>query len=910
MAIQLSGSLAITGSLVATSQIVAQTLNVQQVTSSIVYSSGSNIFGNSVSNTQQFTGSLQVSGSTSYILGNVGIGTTSPAYKLDVQGTGRFTGQLRLESTITDGTYTYTLPSATGTLALTSALSGMITGSGTTNYLPKFTGTSTIGNSQVFDNGTNVGIGTASVSGTYEKLAVAGGISIKDNTNAKFEIGRYNTTGAQNSYIKLGANSNSLRITNNTDIADILELTNSGNLGLGVTPSAWSGAYVALQVGGVGSLSTTTGGATFTHLTNGAYYNGTNWIYNYTSVGVARYTLTDSGGGTHQWFTAPNSGTAGNAISFTQAMTLTSTSKLLLNTTSDAGDWKLQVNGSAYFTNTNSVGYTYLTIGNSGASGRSYDIGVGGNGVGSPYQNSFYVYDNIAGQPRFYIASTGAATFSSTVLLYDELRIRNTSYGASYNTSLRSISGATGVLQLGNNDTNYILAGNTAAGGYLIFRVNCASESITAGSEAMRITSGGNVGIGTTSPGAKLDVATTAAGYAAILTNTNGASDSNGLLVRAGSTSSEYVVRFAPQSDASTFFTVKGNGNVGIGTTSPSWLLQLEKNSTSGGAGQYPALVVNNPNAAGYSAMYFFNGGTNVGGLEYSNTSTNLLLNAYGALLFQTASGTERMRITSGGNVGIGTSSPSTKLEVEDGFISTYHNINANGAGYGLQFYTNGGGSKNTIASIDISQVGTARSGTLIFNTSNAGAPTEKMRITSGGDVLIGGTTGAAVRLGAFSANNTSSSYSFVAWNASGADMLSVRGDGLISTGTGTLSPYNFTTGTGANMVVDSSGYLYRSTSSLKYKTNVTDYDKGLDIITKMKPVYYNSKNNGDTLFAGLIAEDIHELGLTEFVQYAEDGSPDALSYSNMVALLIKGMQEQQKQIEAQQQQINSLINK
>jgi hypothetical protein len=37
---------------------------------------------------------------------------------------------------------------------------------------------------------------------------------------------------------------------------------------------------------------------------------------------------------------------------------------------------------------------------------------------------------------------------------------------------------------------------------------------------------------------------------------------------------------------------------------------------------------------------------------------------------------------------------------------------------------------------------------------------------------------------------------------------------------------------------------------------------------------------------------------LTEFVQYAEDGSPDALAYGNMVALLIKGMQEQQQQIE------------
>ena len=80
-----NGDQAITGSLTTTGTIVAQTLNVQQVTSSIVYSSGSNIFGNDVSNTQQFTGSLQVSGSSHYLLGNVGVGITPNAgIKLDV----------------------------------------------------------------------------------------------------------------------------------------------------------------------------------------------------------------------------------------------------------------------------------------------------------------------------------------------------------------------------------------------------------------------------------------------------------------------------------------------------------------------------------------------------------------------------------------------------------------------------------------------------------------------------------------------------------------------------------------------------------------------------------------------------------------------------------------------------------
>ena len=88
-----------------------------------------------------------------------------------------------------------------------------------------------------------------------------------------------------------------------------------------------------------------------------------------------------------------------------------------------------------------------------------------------------------------------------------------------------------------------------------------------------------------------------------------------------------------------------------------------------------------------------------------------------------------------GGNVGIGTDSPSTKLQVTDGHISAYHNINANTAGYGIQFFTNAGGSKNTIATIQPTQVGTTRSGSLLFSTSDNGAPTERLRIHSTGDI-------------------------------------------------------------------------------------------------------------------------------------------------------------------------------
>ena len=60
-----NGSQSITGSLTVTGQVIAQTLNVQQVTSSIVFSSGSNVFGNNTGNTHRFTGSVNITGSLS-----------------------------------------------------------------------------------------------------------------------------------------------------------------------------------------------------------------------------------------------------------------------------------------------------------------------------------------------------------------------------------------------------------------------------------------------------------------------------------------------------------------------------------------------------------------------------------------------------------------------------------------------------------------------------------------------------------------------------------------------------------------------------------------------------------------------------------------------------------------------------
>jgi hypothetical protein len=111
----------ITGSLVVSSTITAQTLVVQTVTSSIVYSSGSNNFGNQLINTQTFTGSVNITGSNHTIFGNVGIGITNPSFPLEVSSSSttllaRFTSNqtnaaIRLVNTSGGGGRTYSIGS-------------------------------------------------------------------------------------------------------------------------------------------------------------------------------------------------------------------------------------------------------------------------------------------------------------------------------------------------------------------------------------------------------------------------------------------------------------------------------------------------------------------------------------------------------------------------------------------------------------------------------------------------------------------------------------------------------------------------------------------------------------------------------------------------------------------------------
>ena len=124
--------------------------------------------------------------------------------------------------------------------------------------------------------------------------------------------------------------------TNNTKQ---MTLDSSGNLGLGVTPSAWSTNYKAFQIG-TGFIANTDP-LGFISILQNAYYSASGYKYGGTNPATNYYQQF----GQHIWQTAP-SGTAGSAISFTQAMTLDASGNLGVGTASPAQ--RLHVYKSSY----------------------------------------------------------------------------------------------------------------------------------------------------------------------------------------------------------------------------------------------------------------------------------------------------------------------------------------------------------------------------------------------------------------------------------------------------------------------------------------------------------------------------------------------------------------------------------
>jgi Chaperone of endosialidase len=307
----------------------------------------------------------------------------------------------------------------------------------------------------VIDSSGNLGIGTTSPNQLLhiEKSQNAlTGINIYNaNAGGSASAGVYMRNFASGSSIGGGAylsldSGNSVRLWNEfgnpilfgTNGTERMRLDSSGNLGLGVTPSAWGSPFKALDMTASAFANE---GTVAAHMTQNSYHNGTNWIYKATNL-ASRYLQY---AGQHIWYTAP-SGTAGNAITFTQAMTLNASGYLGIGTTNP-----LQP----------------LVVSNGGAAGFEF---VPASNIIQAYNRSTAAYTNLrfdCSQILFYtgtsptesarIDSSGNLLVGTTALPLSNGRISsstpNTNALRAYISGTSQLATAAGVFEKADNNT-------------------------------------------------------------------------------------------------------------------------------------------------------------------------------------------------------------------------------------------------------------------------------------------------------------------------------------------------------------------------------------------------------------------------------------------------------------------------
>ena len=438
-------------------------------------------------------------------------------------------------------------------------------------------------------------------------------------------------------------------------------------------------------------------------------------------------TVTVGQGGTGATTLGANGVLLGNGTSAISATAVGTTGQVLVGNTGAAPTWStLSGIGVTSF----SAGTTGLTPASAttGAITLAGTLGVanGGTGTATAFTAGSVVF---AGASGVYSQDNAGLFWDNT---NDRLGIGTASPAtkldvsggdirlASNATYVRSVtSGGTSVRMLGIN------AGNTAYVGAIdsgptstIFNASSTSASAefyTSGSERMRITSAGDVGIGTASPLGKLQVEASNSRVIVGLSGSDNYYDAN-----------FHIFRGALSASAPERMRINSAGDVGIGTSSPDVFGRFYTRTLGLSSSGTTMIQIN---------------GTTYGGIDlgFNGTRTATILAETGGFYLYTntaaamslgTNGLERMRITSAGNVGIGTSAPGSLLELSADLGPTL-NLRRSGSADGNGVIRSIGNSGTVNSSIEF---GGGLSNLMGFSTNG----TERMRIDSAGLVGIG----------------------------------------------------------------------------------------------------------------------------------------------------------------------------
>ena len=389
----------------------------------------------------------------------------------------------------------------------------------------------------------------------------------------------------------------------------------------------------------------------------------------------------------------------------------------------------------------------------------------------------------------------------------------------------------------------------------------------------------GNVGIGASSPGASLDVESTSDQTALRLRNTGGNNTRLLFSNKAAGLGEIFYqgdFRFVDDENSDTErLRINSFGNVGIGTTTPLRALTISKTGSviSGTGNSYGFSI--NPQTNGYVYLDAVTGGSNNTSLSlrtYNNgTYTQAIQSISGnETTFETA-GTERMRIDSSGNVGIGTSSPTQKLSINGSLQFEANDGVTIGAKESLSVNLNSsGGQSNRV--FQIKDNGTARvtfeqAGKVGIGTTSPGCQTGGIHAVH--DATQGTPTFSGAEVGIFQRNYNGSQDCAVSivsgTNASSTINFGDKDDvnpGIIEYMNGS-NAMRFSTNAGERMRIDSSGRLLVGTTSVGNSagddlTIATTGSTGMTIRS-------GTSGNGNVFFADGTSGDA---ALDGFIQY------------------------------------------